>query len=344
MMRLTGGFSLCERLTSSGLQILCYHGISRLDEHLAAPQLFMSKELFSARMAWLKRKGYRVLALEDALERLDCGDLPSRAIVITFDDGWYGCLEGGFDELVSLGYPATMYVTTYYVQKQFPIFNVAVPYLLWRGRQLTLDLRELNDALVGRANLTNLKQRAIAAGQITNFGCSFLGSQDRTDLLYRLAEQVGVDPVNLFERQRVYTLMNREELMEAAAMGIDIQLHTHRHRFPLDDENALRREIADNRKVLLASGKIETHHLCYPGGFYDSKVFAVLRSEGIKTATTTEAGLNYQGGERLALGRFLDGENISPIEFHGEMAGVGEVIRRLRAGCPPWLNTRHFQQ
>jgi peptidoglycan/xylan/chitin deacetylase (PgdA/CDA1 family) len=34
--------------------------------------------------------------------------------VLTFDDGWFGCLDGAFVKLKALGWPATLYVTTYY--------------------------------------------------------------------------------------------------------------------------------------------------------------------------------------------------------------------------------------
>jgi hypothetical protein len=48
------------------------------------------------------------------------------------------------------------------------------------------------------------------------------------------------------------------------------------------------------------------------------------------SATTIDSGFNYPGHEPLELLRFLDGENIGTIEFRGELAGVTELLRRVR--------------
>ena len=42
-------------------------------------------------------------------------------------------------------------------------------------------------------------------------------------------------------------LMNPQEISEIAKDGVDVQLHTHRHRTP-DDEALFQREIEDNRR------------------------------------------------------------------------------------------------
>lgn len=323
-----GGFKICDRLVGHGLQILCYHGISLLDEERFRPGLFMKSEVFAARMDWLASNGFRPLTLEDAVARLQQRTLPARAIVLTFDDGWFGCLDGAFDKLNSLGWPATLYVTTYYSENREPVFNVAVHYLLWKSA-VTLDLRTLHDGLQGSVTGDGAA-RARAADSIVAFGQSQLTRGQRRDLLYALASRLGFDPVDLFERRRVMTLMDLGEIRRSAAKGISIQLHTHRHRFPLDDDDALRQEISDNREVLESSGFRDLVHLCYPSGVYDRRTFPVLRAINVKTATTTNPGLNFPDADPLSLTRLLDTTSMEEVEFAGEMFGVGEVLRSLR--------------
>lgn len=334
-LRLCGAFPICERLSASGLTILCYHGIALRDEHRWKPKLFMRPEVFASRMDWLHRNGYRALALDEAMALLTRGRLPRRSVVITFDDGWFGCLDGAFAKLADLGWPAMLYVTTYYAAIERPVFNVAVDYLLWKHRTEALDLALLEHGLSGRIALAGPAARSAAAERISAVGDCELGPDERTRLLYRLATALGDDPVELFERRRLCGLLTGAELDQVRRMGIDVQLHTHRHRFPLDDEAAIRREIADNRSAL-GDTQARLAHLCYPSGVYHAKAYPVLRGLGIRTATTTEPGLNFPSGEPLALSRFLDSDDLEPIEFHGEMAGVGEVMRQFRAGVPPW--------
>ena len=97
VLRVGGVFGARARAMSGGLRILCYHGISLLlDEHRFRGKLFMRPELFRARMSWLAEHGYRVLGLDEAVDGLKGGRLPERAVVITFDDGWYGCYVHAF--------------------------------------------------------------------------------------------------------------------------------------------------------------------------------------------------------------------------------------------------------
>ena len=83
--RLAGG----SRWRRRQLLILAYHGVSLDDEHLWEGALYLSPETFRSRMRALKSFGAAVLPLGEAVERLYAGDLPDRAVALTFDDGAY---------------------------------------------------------------------------------------------------------------------------------------------------------------------------------------------------------------------------------------------------------------
>ncbi len=338
-LRFCGGFALSERLTAAGLRILCYHGIAIQDEDRFRPKLFMRSESFCKRMDWLVANGYRAIRLDDAIDQLNRGEVPQRAVVITFDDGWWGCLDGAFRKLAALSWPATLYSTTYYTQVQQPVFNVAVDYLIWKCGATMLEMNALSSQWSDRIDLGDPKQLRQASDRIRGHGDRDLDAMDRTALLYRLAAALGFDPIELFERRRILTLMSMSELRDAAAMGIDIQLHTHRHRLPADDAVTSTQELVDNRAALAAAAVTELRHLCYPSGQYDQRIFPVLEASGIVSATTTDAGINFPGEQLLSLARFLDGEDVHSIEFQSELAGTHELYRRIRAGQAPWRAT-----
>ena len=124
--------------------------------------------------------------------------------------------------------------------------------------------------------------------------------------------------------------MTCDEIKEAARKGIDIQLHTHRHRFPLDDPSLLQQELQANRSVLNALTAKPLRHFCYPSGVWSPLAFSVLQKAGIESAVTTEQGLNFSPDSRLHLRRISDGEYVDELEFEAELTGFAELVRKVR--------------
>lgn len=325
--RTLGLFALARRLTSGGLRIFCYHGISLGDEHAFQPKLFMRADTFRSRMELLASQGYVVMTLDDALAALDQNRLPPFATVITFDDGWLGTGTQAAPILAQLGFSSTLYVTTHEVVEEVPVLSVALAYLLWRGRTGRIDLgtwfpdeptHSLSSALQREQLAERLKLR--------------LRNEARSGVLAaleRIAGQVGVD-WPLFERSSMMRLMTSSQLASLEEQGMSLELHTHTHRMPSDERAAVEDEIRKNRDVLVPIAKRELRHFCYPSGEYDPRHFEWLRALGIRSATTCKAGFTYRNTERMALPRFLDGQNISTVEFEAELSGFLEIMRRLR--------------
>lgn len=323
--RLCGGFRLARAVTRGHLNILCYHGFSFTDEHRFRPKLFMTPGKFATRMNWLKRSGYTTLTIGDAYERLLEGRLGSRELVITIDDGFHGVKELAAPILRDVGFTATIYVTSYYVLHQNPVFRLAVQYLFWRTLKAEVNVADIApwvpDALPTRGVGSEAAlQKLISLAEIE------LSEAERVSLVEALADRLNVDSAEL-RRTRRLSLMNLDEIRELAQQGFDIQLHTHRHRAPVDPA-LLVKEIDDNRSVLQAVVGQPLTHLCYPSGVWSTEMWPALRSAGIQTATTCEPNLNRSGDPPLALKRFLDFEEVPQITFEAEVAGLAHLARR----------------
>jgi peptidoglycan/xylan/chitin deacetylase (PgdA/CDA1 family) len=249
--------------------------------------------------------------------------------VITIDDGWFGTFKVMVPELVARGLPATIYSTSYYTENQFPVFGVALDYLLSRSTGKIIDLESLGGGLSGQFQLAGSEDREAVAEKLEEHASS-LGAREGFQLLERLAEQVNV-AFSPLVRDRVFHLMTPAEISQAAQQGIDIQLHTHRHRQPLDAPDLLRQEIQENRDVLNSLTANPLRHFCYPSGVWSPVVFPILRSAGIESAVTTEQGLNFLPGSTLNLRRISDGEYVDELEFEAELSGFADVVRKLRA-------------
>jgi len=127
--KLLGLFWIARRITRRRLRILCYHGFALDDECRFRPKLFMSYDTFRNRLDYLRSRRYPILSLDSALAQLASDTLPDCATVITIDDGFYSVSAIGAKILREFAFPSTLYVTSYYVVKQNPIFRLMVQYL-----------------------------------------------------------------------------------------------------------------------------------------------------------------------------------------------------------------------
>lgn len=331
--KVTGVFYLSSCLTGKQLRILAYHGTAMVDEGEFKPQLFIDHRLFCERMEYLARKKFPVLPLETAVEKLKQGSLPKRATVITFDDGFFSTYEYALPVLVEKSFPGTVYVTTYYVLKDKPVFRLVIQYMFWKTRVVRAELDRANLDDIGPVDLSVPGAREKIAWQIIDYGENNLSQEEREALCRSLGELLSV-PYEPIAEKRFLSLMTADEVESALTSGIDIQLHTHRHRLPTD-KDSITAEIRENQEALLAITGQESRHFCYPSGINYQDHYAVLEQLGIKTATTCDAGFNSADTPALRLFRFLDGNNISTIEFEAEMTGFAELLRTIRSRLKP---------
>jgi peptidoglycan/xylan/chitin deacetylase (PgdA/CDA1 family) len=313
------------------LGILCYHGVAQEDEDQWNPEYFVSAERLEERFRFLRDNGYRVLPLDRALDQLRCGALPPRSVSITFDDGGSDFYHRAWPLLKRFGYPATVYLTTFYVQHRRPVFGMFCGYLLWKVRSSGSGGGDGSDI---RAKLGTAARRETLQEAIVRAAAEQRWPQTKKDdFAEGLAGQLGIDYEAMVQK-RILQLMTPAEVAELAASGIDIQLHTHRHRTPRNKE-LFQREIRDNRAAIqqLAGGDVP-RHFCYPSGVVEAEFLPWLEEEGVLSATTCESGLAGSNTHPLLLPRIIDTMNLSAVEFEGWISGamdhIGTFLRRRR--------------
>jgi peptidoglycan/xylan/chitin deacetylase (PgdA/CDA1 family) len=307
------------------LLILCYHGISLEDEHLWDPSLYLPADLFQARMELLRAGGYNVLDLTEAVERLRSGTLPPKAVAITFDDGHQDFYLNAWPILRQFGYPATLYLTTYYALDQRPVFDMFCSYLLWKGGQPSLEAADLlGDSVPLRLDTPEGRKETMRR-IFKHVKLHMFTASEKEEFTRKLAGKLGLDYEALRARKLLH-IMSPDQVREIAAAGVDIQLHTHRHRVP-EDADLFRREIEDNRRgIAELLGERQTIHFCYPSGVTFPECLPWLEELGIRSATTCEHGLADAGTHPLLLPRLLDTSNLSPLEFRGWLSGFSSLL------------------
>ena len=303
--------------------ILGYHGVSLDDEHLWDPSLFMNPRTLRRRFEILREMGCSVLALSEALSRLESGTLPERAVVLTFDDGLYDFLVHVAPLAGEFGFPVTVYVSTYYSQFSSPVFPVMLSYLLWkaRGRRLRLNVGEIQDADLSAANhgaLLSAFGRHVARHRLTG--------SDKAQLLENVAAALSIDYADIL-RRRILQLMTPAEVGSLDPRLVSVELHTHRHRTPSERE-AFDDEIVRNREVIFEATGRTAMHLCYPSGRFDPRGFEWLRALSVQSAVTCQPGLAARQDEVFALPRFIDTEPTTENSFRAWVSGVAHLLPR----------------
>ena len=321
LARTFGVFAICHYLYRYHVRVLCYHGFAYLDEHQFRPKLFMRPDTFAARLNYLAHSQYRIVSLSDAL----ANPQRERQLVLTMDDGWSGTAELVGHTLQQHQFPLMLYVTSYYADKQIPVLNVAVSYLLWKSRQHTVTL-----ALPEQAALTATLPAANSAELVRQI-CQQLDAlpdvAQRSTALYDLADQLGVSLVH--DGKPLFRLLNHNELVTLQQANVELQLHTHRHCSPLDSA-AFADEIDQNRAWLAQfTPAQQLAHFCYPSGEYQAEHLPLLQKNGLQTATTTHIGLHQPGSDPLQIRRVLDGEDVHWLELEAELSGFSALLRRL---------------
>jgi len=321
VLRDAGAFSVIanSKRRQNKLLILCYHGIALRDEHEWLGQLYITPDRFHQRLETLKSYGANVVPLNEGIERLRTHSLPPRSVVITFDDGFHDFHHHAVPILLSFGYPCTLYLTTHYCEYRVPIFNLIVSYMLWKSGH-----SDFNFPAIGIENpmpVRGYRERARAVQAIMHWtNTRRMTTLAKDQVARELAARLRIDYDDLV-RNRLLQIMSSSEVNAIAKSGVQVQLHTHRHRTPRD-RDLFEREIRDNRERILEYTGSEPFHFCYPSGDYAYEFLPWLRDLGVRSATTCEPGLAKRASEPLLLPRFLDATSVSDIDFESWLCGV----------------------
>ena len=320
------------------LLILCYHGVSLADEHEWDPGLYVSPETLARRFAILRRAGCTVLPLDEALTRLYAGDLPPRAVALTFDDGYQDFALKAYPLLQEFGYPSTVYVPTQRVLENFPISHLLVSYVLWKRRDLALDARDV----AGLGRVYDLRQpderNAVVQALVARFNAEKLGPTRKDAIARDIVARLDLDYQALVDAG-LLRLMTADQIKSLCAADLPgprvaFELHTHAHRTPADPQ-AFREQIVENRRHLETITGMPAHHFCYPSGVYRAGYPAVLAAEGVRSATTCDPDMASRDSNALLLPRFVDTTMVADLEFEAWITGAACWLpRRTRLAHP----------
>ena len=248
---------------------------------------------FASQMKTLARVG-NVLPLNEALGRLAAGEsLPSRAVAITFDDGYRDNLTLAVPVLERLGLPATFFLVPDLLSGKVDAWWETIGWALsassrrglsWEGMNLAFDAS--NWQAVYSPVVRRLKRRSQAAREAA-----------MAELLEQLSPEG--DPPDLF--------MDWEGARELAGRGFSVESHTCSH-VVLSEETPEEqlRELVEGRTRLESELGTTVSTIAYPQGGpldYNAETLSATAAAGYKWGVTTREGFTTRSTAPLEISR-----------------------------------------
>lgn len=286
--------------------ILLYHcvGYARSDPW----SLFVSPRRFAAQMRWLEAHA-RPMSMEELASALASGAVPSRAVAVTFDDGYANNLHLALPVLERHRIPATLFVSTGRIGTQREAwYDELEALVLSRGRRA--------HRWPGVAKRVSAAGRRVLGGTsragdeyMRSYNRLLLASEDERRGYLATIRNRSALPVGVRESHRPLTTEELALLAGSSVMTIGAHTVTHPVLSALTPQEQ-GAEIGESKAWLEDILSVKVDHFAYPFGgatdFSDTTA-AIVQSLGFKSAVTTSAGTVSSGLDTFRLPRRLVG-------------------------------------
>lgn len=251
-LEILGGFRLLQWLHRNKTQILMYHRI------LDIPAVRgISPQLFEQQLIYIKNH-FRVVSVETLLSELQSHQIQPYTLALTFDDGHYDFYENAWPLLKKYQLPATLYITTGFVDGQCWLWPDLIKYLLLNATQQNLTLAPLGTLLL---NSETLHQCWSNIGDY----CLTLNVEERNQFIHQLAAAIGVDiPAR---PSSPFSAVSWDQLRVMHTEGLAIASHTLTHPLLSKLNTAdLQHELQHSAQMIREYLDITATGICYPNG------------------------------------------------------------------------------
>ncbi|MDO8728494.1 MAG: polysaccharide deacetylase family protein [bacterium] len=228
-------------------------------------------------------ENFNVLSLSDALEMLENGHLPPRAVCVTFDDGYRSIHDLALPVLVEYKIPATIFVSTGYLDGE----NMWNDRIIEAARILPEGPLDLSEIGLGIYTVPSLNRRKNMIDFLID-SAKYLPTDTRLNLPAKLENFNG-------NVQTAHLMLTREMVIALSKRGVEIGGHTVSHPILTSLTN-------DESKYEITQCKVELEKLigkpvtlfAYPNGKkdvdFDERHAKMVSEAGYVAAFTTAIG------------------------------------------------------
>jgi len=307
-----------NRIAPGGL-ILMYHRVTDIESD--PWELCVSPSYFAEHLQVLEKLGCAV-RLQQLNQTLKNGKRPHRQVVITFDDGYADNLYNAKPLLEQYQIPATIFLTTGYMQQKREFWWDELERILLQPKTLPKNL-SLN--INGKNYEWKLDTTANKSEKSDNHLNSphqlydslyqllyLLSDSERSHLIEQLLSWANVKP-ELRLTHRMMTLQEISSLQQNSIIEVGAHTVTHPFLSTISPE-AQQKEIQQNKAELEEIFGHSIESFAYPHGNYNLHTSEIVRQAGFTCACTTNANIVGKNSDRFQLPRFAV-ENCDGEEF-----------------------------
>lgn len=272
-----------DRPSPQGLTVLMYHRVADPgeDPDLDPSLLSATPEAFDEQMAFLA--GNReVLSLADLLEARRTGlQVPPRAVMVTFDDGYHDFARNAWPVLRRHGIPVTLFVATAYPDHPERTF-------WWDKLHHAFKMTGRRSAVetpVGPLPLDREDLRSDAFRQVRT-SLKRMPHHDAMVQVDRICDDLGAGPMR-------GSVLGWQDLRRLVNEGVSVAPHSRHHplldRLPLEEVRAeVEGSVRDLQRNLGSSPPV----FAYPAGGHTDDVVRIVAGSGMELAFTIVRGGN----------------------------------------------------
>lgn len=251
---------------------------------------------FERRMQWV-RTWFNVLPLAQAAQRLSDGTIPSRALSITFDDGYADNREVAAPILQRLGLSATFFIATGFLDGGC-MWNDRVIEAVRSCKAPAIDLTALGLGAIALHDAAS-RRRAITSVLTAIKHLEPAARQAATDAVVRAAGAPAAPAL----------MMSVDQLRELRDLGMDVGAHTVSHPILARASEAQAwHEISAGKQQLETMLGGPVNLFAYPNGVpgadYLPQHVRMVRDIGFGAAVSTAWGAADRASDRFQLPRF----------------------------------------
>jgi peptidoglycan/xylan/chitin deacetylase (PgdA/CDA1 family) len=281
-----------------------------------------SVSLFEHSLGWLRREGWKIVSLEECLERVLENDRSHRYAVLTFDDGYRDNVSVALPILERHNAPFLMYVPTGGPTRTLRAWWLGLRELIRSRDDVTID------AMGARFHCPDFEAKVSALAQAEQWVHE---DYHRAAMLAPTFHKAGV---SLSALNDAYFLDEREVQVLSNHPLASIGGHTTSHpALKILDSASAQAEMSDNRDYLQNLIQRPVRHFAYPYGGLKAcgpRDEHLARGIGFSTAVTTRPGqLDATHLNPFALPRVFVGQFDSEMAFQARMNGLQRAFHML---------------